>query len=69
MRAVYKDDVTEMTVEQYRCLIAHMQFWSWGIESAIKDVGIVLPKDVVIEQLFRAGWDYDEYGDKLTWEG
>lgn len=55
----------EFSVKQYRCLVAHMSFWEHGIDNAMKDVGVSASKETVINELFKAGWDYDEKIDTI----
>jgi hypothetical protein len=54
-----------MTSGQYRCLIAFMNFWTprfpqMGFDVAIRDCGITDAKNDIVNELFKAGWNYDE---------
>ena len=57
-----------MNLAQYRCLVAHMMYWGLGLEEAMRDSGVSLPKDDVLHELFKAGYEYDEETDRLTYE-
>lgn len=58
-----------MSPEQYRCLCAHMSYWHFGLKKAMSDCGIVIDRQSVIDELFKAGWQYDESKDTLEYEG
>lgn len=58
----------EMTTENYRCVVGHMMYWKRGIKEALSDANLAhLDTAMVIERLFKAGYDYDEDTDKLTY--
>lgn len=57
-----------MSIEQYRCLVAHMIYWERGMDEAIRDAGISIAKEDVISQLWKAGYTYDEEADRLIYE-
>jgi len=58
-----------MSEAQYRCLVAYMMYWSeWegcSLDRAIKEIGIVISREDVIHELFRAGYDYDPQLDRI----
>lgn len=57
-----------MTVEQYRCLCAHMSYWSFGLKKAMADCGITISQELVIDELFKAGWTYYDLTDTLEYK-
>lgn len=55
----------EMSDGQYRAIVAYMNFWTpmyanFDLDHAIKDIGITIPRDEVIHQLFKAGHHFNE---------
>lgn len=56
-----------MTLGEYRALVAHMQFWKFGLEEAMKDCGIHESKSDVVYELFKANWVYFEETDTLEY--
>lgn len=57
----------ELPLEQYRRVVAHMMYWRRGIDEAMRDSGITILKKEVIDQLFEAGYIYDEKKDSLEY--
>lgn len=54
-----------MTDGQYRLLVAYLNFWTpaypnMDIEMAMKDIGISIPREDIISELFRCGWRFNE---------
>jgi hypothetical protein len=50
-----------------------MSYWKplWTectLDLAMEEVGITAPRDMVLEDLFKAGWMYDETADTLTYD-
>ena len=63
-----------MTEGQYRAIIAYMSYWpkrhpKFDFDHAIKDIGITDDKITVIHELWRAGWNYNETKETLTYSG
>jgi hypothetical protein len=58
-----------MTTAQYRCIVAHMMFWKFGLDEAIKDAAVTLPKEDVIHELWKAGWTYSAKFDRMRYVG
>jgi len=60
----------EMTDGQYRAIVAYLNFWTplyahFNLDHAIKDIGITDSRDDVIEQLAKAGHDWDDDTNRL----
>lgn len=63
-----------MTIGQYRALVAYMQYWpkkspALGLDAAIRDIGITDPQSDVINELWKAGWVYEEPTGTLRYQG
>lgn len=60
-----------MTDGQYRALVAWLGFWKhwpqYSIEQAMADIGIKCSKESAIEQLYKAGHNWDDASKTLTW--
>jgi hypothetical protein len=54
----------DMTEVQYGSLVAYLSYWKdWPgctLQQAKTDIGITCEDVSVIEQLYKAGWIYDE---------
>lgn len=59
----------ELPHEQYRCLVAHMMYWKWGLRAAMNDCLITISEHEVISELDKAGWSYDPHSDSVTFDG
>lgn len=61
-----------MTTGQYRALVAYLVFWrptltGCCLELAMADIGITDGRDDVVSALWKAGWDYNEANQSLTY--
>jgi hypothetical protein len=61
-----------MTDGQYRAIVAYLNYWPklhrhFDIDCAIRDIGITDSRAYVIEQLAKAGHEYDEETGRLTY--
>lgn len=59
-----------MTNNQYRCLVAHMNYWKMGLVIACHDVGLGTDSystEEIIEQLEKAGYAYDRNSDTINY--
>lgn len=63
----------ELTVGQYRALIAYISFWKdWpgcNLQQAKKDIGINCDNEIIKKELFKAGWVYDEQVGFIKFDG
>lgn len=62
-----------MTDGQYRAIVAYLNFWpvrfrQFDIDAAIRDIGITDDRADVIDQLSKAGHDYDEETGRLRYD-
>ncbi|MGY3588064.1 hypothetical protein [Bradyrhizobium sp. USDA 4350] len=62
-----------MTDGQYRAIVAYLNFWpklfpDFGLDKAIRDIGITVSRDDVIEQLAKAGHRWDDETRTLTYD-
>lgn len=60
-------DSQDISIEQYRCLVAHMLHWDGGLAQALHDVGIHRPREQVLDMLWKAGYDYDGDLDRIRY--
>ena len=61
-----------MTDGQYRAIVAYLKYWpkihrNFDLDSAIRDIGITDSRTDVIDQLAKAGHEYDEETGRLTY--
>ena len=59
-----------MTDGQYRALVAYLMYWTptyshFNLDYAMRDIGITIDRAEVIEQLAKAGYDWDDETRKL----
>jgi hypothetical protein len=45
-----------------------MMHWKFGMEEAMKDVGITISKEDVVHHLWKCGWEYDEATDTIRYD-
>lgn len=62
-----------MTDGQYRAIVAYLNYWTrmypleYGLDSAIKDIGITASRSDVISQLSKAGHEWNEEARVLVY--
>lgn len=66
-----------MTEGQYRALVAHLSFWlnpkrknpkeEDAMQCAMNDIGIMIDKQTVIDELWRCGWRWNEEKQKIRY--